>query len=485
MRPKTLVLLPAWRGWRADEEAWVSALLSLLSRTLGAVTIYDPGFPGEQRGGLRFPLRGWRDFREQCKEAIFENPIEVIIAISEAAKPENLDILAGWAPGIPRVSVFLESDLFGQRPPRLKPVSDCSDIILHRGDWKSGRGRDACVEFVREPMDVVESISKRFCLRWTHADIEPEKKQPTVDVVTAKNAVVRPRVRELIREARPIAHVRHMEIGGHIETNKGRAAFWNEGLRQSCADYVLFWDEPLWLPEKALARMLEYFSMGASLAVVSAPCRDADDMKEVRRLAALHQASGGHRECGRFLHGDFWMLRRKAMRQVGFFDERFLCHRFALYDYGFRLRQSGFRLFTATDVTAWRIAGKTDETPGTRGPEVRDLGLLQEKWCENGIGAILRLSRPVGRKDRAAAARVADGGSNLDIAELLGSRGLPSGNDARARLVNFSADYGRVSPEMKILMDESLRETERRNDGFRRAMEERSERLSQEFRKTL
>ncbi|MDE1977291.1 MAG: hypothetical protein KGI84_08545, partial [Elusimicrobia bacterium] len=351
-------------------------------------------------------------------------------------------------------------------------------------DWKGGGGRDACVGFVREPADVLESMGRRFCLDWTQEDAAREEKIPTVDVVTGKDAGARTRVRRLMREARHVARVRHVKVDAPLNA-EGRTALWNEALRLSRADYVLFWDEPLWLPEKALARMLEYFKVGASLAVVAASCRDADDLKEVRRLAAFHQASGGHRECGRFLHGDLWMLRRGALRQTGLFDERFRCRRFALYDYGFRLRQSGFRLFTATDVTAWRVAGKTSEIHEPRVRAARDLGLLQKKWCENGIGAILKLSRPARRKGRAAAVRVAGEDLGLGVEARFGNCGLPEDNDARTQPADSNSDCGRVSAEMKMLMDESLRETDRRNDGFRRVINERSDRLSQEFRRTL
>ena len=436
-------------------------------RSLGAIIVHDPGFPGERRGGLHFSHRHWRDFREQCKEAIFENPIEVVVAIGEAAKAENLDALSGWAPNIPRVSLFLEADLSGPRPLRLKSISDCSDLVLYRGDWKSGGGRDSCIGFIREPEDVLQHIRNRFALQWLHVGAPEPKSPPTVDIFTRRGGEARARIKRLIGGLGPAARARHVELSGFRQANGG-AAFWNAAFRSSRADYLVFLNELFWLPDKALARMLEYFKMGSALAVVGAASREAADLKEVRRLASLHHMSGGHRECGRFLHAHCWMLSRQALRQTGFLDERFRCRRFALYDYGFRLRQAGFRLFTATDIAAWRIGKKAGEACEPSSSAERDLELLERKWCENGIGAILRLSRKTQGGGKAVAARANEKDSVFG-----------------AWFRHERSDSAGMSAELRNLMNQSRHESARLYADFRGAIEDRHDRLSRELRKAI
>ena len=481
VRPKALVLLPAWRERNADEEAWVSALLRQLGRSLGATIVNDPGFTGEHRGGLRFSHRHWRDFREQCKEAIFENPIEVIVVIGEAAKAENLDALSGWAPNIPRVALFLESDLSGPRPLRLKSISDCSDLVLYRGDWKSGGERESCIGFIREPTDVLSAIHARFSLQWLHTGAPEPKDPPTIDIFTRRGTEERARVKRLVGGLGSAARARHVELSGFRQANGG-AAFWNAAFRSSRADYLVFLNELFWLPDKALARMLEYFKMGSALGVIGAAGREAADLKEVRRLASLHHMSGGHRECGRFLHAHCWMLSRQALRQTGFLDERFRCRRFALYDYGFRLRQAGFRLFTATDIAAWRIGKKAGEAKEPSSSAERDLKLLEKKWCENGIGAILRLSRRTQGGRKAAVGRANEKDSAAPGAWVR-QHALFGDNSMAAR--HEWSDYAGMSAELKNLMNQSRRESEHLNADFRRAIDDRHDRLSREIRKAI
>jgi len=476
IRPKALILLPAWRERNADEEAWISALLRQLGRSLGATIVYDPGFPGVHRNGLRFSHRHWRDFHEQCKEAIFENPIEVVVAVGEAAKAENLDILSGWAPNIPRVSLFLDADLARPGALRLKSISDCSDLVLYRGDWKSAGGREACVGFIREPEDVIEAIRGRFSLGWLRA-AEPKSKGPvTLDIFARQGAGARERVKRLIHGLGRAARARYIELDGS-QSASGGGAFWNQAFRSSRADYLVFLDELLWLPDKTLARMLEYFKMGSALAVVSAASHDAADSKEARRLASLQHMPGGHRECGRFLHAHCWMLRRKALRQTGLLDERFQCQRFAFYDYGFRLRQAGFRLFTATDIAAWRVGAKAHGIGESAALAARDLELLEEKWCGNGIRAILKLSRrPPGGRNAAVVRAGREDSSALGAWVRQGafSENVKAGSSEWP-------DYQGIIMELKDLINESRRENEHRNDNFHKDMNRRHDRLSRDF----
>ncbi|MHB2026028.1 MAG: glycosyltransferase family 2 protein [Elusimicrobiota bacterium] len=413
-KARALLLLPAWREWSAADEEWVSALAREIGARWGGVVVYDPGFPGDARGGMSFTRRHRRDFEDQCREAIFENPIEIVIAVGEAAKPHNLGPVAGWAPMAPRASIFFSSDAEKMRRFPLKTSVDYSDIVLWRGTSMDGHGSDDA-HIINTPAEALDRIESRFALKWI-PDAPRAKPLPRVILITDARNGSESIIRAILRPLRSRARAVCVEKLSNEDQGGTRIEDWNSAIRRSESDYLIFLNGPVFLADGALARLLEYFEFGVGLGAVGAVDRRAPKPFETKALADLREIQGGHREHGPFLARHCVIVPRQVFSQVGLFDDRFNSLEFALYDYSFRLRQAGFRLLTATDVPAWHILTDGD-FPGADHARARaaDRDLLIRKWCGNGIGAILRLVGKITDTPRNMADGAAHGQSDASL----------------------------------------------------------------------
>ncbi|MBI3547481.1 MAG: glycosyltransferase [Elusimicrobia bacterium] len=384
---RVLVVLPAWwTQWPPAQAAWAAALVRELASRWGAVTAYDPGIPGDSRGGVAFARRAWNDFLEQCKEAAFEHPLELVVAMGESAKVANLQMIAGWTPLVPRVSVFLDADWARLRGPEAQSVANLSDLMLMHGEWNTGRSGGFLTAFAKTPADACAGIEARFGLRWVQRAGAPEARQRALSVVLGPGEAGELLLAEIERALPGNREVIRVSAGGrHDRPSEVRR--WNAAIRRAKREFVLLLDGRSLLASFGLSRLLEYFEMDRALAAVGATRLEAPAAAGPIPLLAAHSLAGrGHREHGRQLESSCWIARRGALVRTGLLDESFLRYSMAVRDYSFRLRQAGFRIMTASDVMAW-----SRPSTNARRAEAEDLARIQRKWCHGSVEALRTL----------------------------------------------------------------------------------------------
>lgn len=375
LRARVLVLAPALSA-EATEAAWTRELVQVLSTRWPAVVALDPGPPAREHGRAVFALRAQRDFTEQAKEAIFEHPVDLILAVGEAACVANLERVAGWAPLVPRAGLWLGSDWARAitNPADRKACFNLCDLVMMAGDWHAGNREDSTVEFVSRPADAVEVLAARFGL-WRGAWAASSAAEGRAVSILAADAAA-------ARAARVLTRVSGGEV---LEIGSGGAAAWNRMIRRARHERLLFLGPGTTLARQGLSRLHDYLDNDERLAAVGALRAQGPARGGVERAQAAHMLLGkGHREHDRIVESACWLVRREAFRLGGLFDERFPGYAAAALDCSLRLRQAGLRVMTATDVLCWPWRSNV--------LSASDLTRLGRKWREELTGLLVSLS---------------------------------------------------------------------------------------------
>jgi GT2 family glycosyltransferase len=172
---------------------------------------------------------------------------------------------------------------------------------------------------------------------------------------------------EAIREAFPDLNVREMP------RNAGYAAAMNEFLRHGDADAFLLMTHDCRLADDALALLVDRLTEDATIGAAGPLLGEVDEPDRVfsagvllhgRELVVEHRDGGGvmanwiGRSAERVdaLDGAAMLIRADAVRDVGFFDERYFLY-FEETDYCVRLRRKGWNIECVPAARAWQRVG--------------------------------------------------------------------------------------------------------------------------------
>ncbi|HXV02497.1 MAG TPA: glycosyltransferase family 2 protein [Gaiellaceae bacterium] len=181
---------------------------------------------------------------------------------------------------------------------------------------------------------------------------------------------------DLVRERFPEVRVFEQE-------NRGLAAGWNRGIRETSAPYVLVLNADAWLVGEAAEQLVRFAedhvragyvgpkllnpdgTLQPSVRSFPTPWRLATEYLFLRKLAprsralnAFYGAGFGHDEARvvDFTKGAAFLLRRAAFEEVGPFDEEFFLFSEET-DWCYRLREAGWQALFDPDAEAVHVGG--------------------------------------------------------------------------------------------------------------------------------
>ena len=379
---RVLALIPAWWSDLPPAEAdRTSALLRELGAKWGVAVVLDPGGVDLHRNGMRFAQRAHKDFFEQVKEAIFDAPVDAILAVGEAARVENLHRIAGWAPETPRAILLRKENFALSWRDQIPGACKLADLVL-LGDVWPDVGTPVPDELVpvRTAADVCAQLRRRFLTARPAGSAPQDLGRDGVSVlVPAPDGALR---RDFGRLPFPCESVT-------VQSGRNEVAAWNSALKRARYRCVLMLGPKIRLDGASLCRMREYLETKPLAAVAAARGRFPRSGSHRKLTAARLLAGGGHRECSPHLDCSCWMLRRDALRLAGRLDDRFRGARNAVLDYCLRLRHLGLRLLTATDVLAFSAQPRVLSSQDMNA----DRELLRRKWCLGATAALETLCR--------------------------------------------------------------------------------------------
>ena len=242
---------------------------------------------------------------------------------------------------------------------------------------------------------------------------------------------------ELVRERFPA--VRLME-----QENRGLAAGWNRGVRETSAPFVLVLNADAWLVEGAAERLLAFTkehplagfvaprllnpdgSLQPSVRAFPTPWRLATEYLFLRKLAPRSRALNAFYGAG-FRHDevreiDFakaagFLLRREAFDEVGPFDEDFFLFSEET-DWCYRLREAGWRSYFYPGAEIVHVGGASWRSESAT------------LFTEQVRGHLRFLAKHHGQKTAARARRVLLAGLRLRSLLFRGERGAVYRNAA-------------------------------------------------------
>jgi GT2 family glycosyltransferase len=220
--------------------------------------------------------------------------------------------------------------------------------------------------------DVSVVVVTLDALPWLERCLESVRTEETlvVDVGSTDGTL------ELVRERFPDARLLQRE-------NRGLAAAWNEGIRETAARYVLLLNADAWLVDDALARLVAFADAHAEAAVVAPRLRNPDGslQRSVRgfptlwRLATeylfLRKLAPRSRLLNAFYAGDFdhasvreaefvmgavMLVRRAAIDDAGLLDESFFLFSEET-DWHYRFVRHGWKILFTPDAEAVHVGG--------------------------------------------------------------------------------------------------------------------------------
>lgn len=183
------------------------------------------------------------------------------------------------------------------------------------------------------------------------------------------------------------------------KTNRGFAAAINQGMKAARGPYLVWLNSDVLVTPGWLERMIACADQAPWVAAVG-PCTDvtvgpqrvaAPAFKNDRDLLMFSQAwslkNERQAEGVQRLTGFCLLLKREALKQVGYLDERFGVGTYEEFDYCLRLRQAGYDLVVARDVFVRHYGHKSFRSFAAMAEQARlNREIFLDKWCRQALG---------------------------------------------------------------------------------------------------
>ncbi|NNN05633.1 MAG: glycosyltransferase family 2 protein [Elusimicrobia bacterium] len=182
------------------------------------------------------------------------------------------------------------------------------------------------------------------------------------------------------------------------KTNRGFAAAINQGMKAARGRYLVWLNSDVIVTPGWLDGLIACADQAPWVAAVG-PCTDvtvgpqrvpAPAFKNDRDLLMFSQAwslkNERQSEGVQRLTGFCLLLKREAIKQVGYLDERFGIGTYEEFDYCLRLRQAGYDLVVARDVFVRHYGHKSFRNFAAMAEQARlNREVFLDKWCRQAL----------------------------------------------------------------------------------------------------
>lgn len=200
--------------------------------------------------------------------------------------------------------------------------------------------------------------------------------------------------------------------------NQGFARAINQGMGAARGDYLVWLNNDVAVASGWLDRLIACAERAPWIGAVGPTTNECEGPQRLARLRlrttrdrerlarALHLGFGGRAVPVHRLVGFCLLVKREALRRVGFLDERFGAGCYEDFDYCLRLRQAGFELAIAEDSFVFHYGHKSFPSEAARlRLSAANREVFIEKWCRRSLEFLDEIDPLLPRSARGGHAR--------------------------------------------------------------------------------